>query len=205
MAENSTLAEESSKIAQKKLPARPVPEPKDTYERQHCYHYNMGSAKANLKRKASIIEADAAAAATTTQSTRKPQEYDSDSDEFGDGLLEGVLDGDEDSEDDPSDQDYSDEEADEEGGSGSDSDLDSEDEIASEDIPTDDEAKDKSILANGTNHDQNGYENEEDEPNYRIEKDANGGVRYVYGEIDPVYDSDDTDAQGPVNTVRCTS
>ncbi|UKZ83129.1 Ribosome biogenesis protein erb1 [Trichoderma virens FT-333] len=41
----------------------------------------------------------------------------------------------------------------------------------------------------------------DDEPNYRVVKDANGGVRYEYAEIDPVYDSDDSDAQGPVNTI----
>ena len=41
----------------------------------------------------------------------------------------------------------------------------------------------------------------EEKPNYRVEKDASGGIRYVYDEIDPVYDSDDTDAQVPVNTI----
>ncbi|PTB65650.1 BOP1NT-domain-containing protein [Trichoderma citrinoviride] len=44
-------------------------------------------------------------------------------------------------------------------------------------------------------------EEDQDKPNYRVVKDANGGVRYEYEEIDPVYDSDDTDAQGPVNTI----
>lgn len=39
------------------------------------------------------------------------------------------------------------------------------------------------------------------EPNYRVVKDANGGERYEYAEVDPVYDSDDSDAQGPVNTI----
>ena len=41
----------------------------------------------------------------------------------------------------------------------------------------------------------------EEKLNYRIEKDANGGIRYVYDEIDPVYDSDDTDAQVPTNAI----
>ncbi|RCI14277.1 hypothetical protein L249_5952 [Ophiocordyceps polyrhachis-furcata BCC 54312] len=40
-----------------------------------------------------------------------------------------------------------------------------------------------------------------DGPVYRITADANGGKRYEYDEIDPVYDSDDTDAQEPINTV----
>ncbi|KAG6107475.1 Ribosome biogenesis protein erb1 [Claviceps humidiphila] len=39
------------------------------------------------------------------------------------------------------------------------------------------------------------------EPDFRIVQDANGGERYEYDEIDPIYDSDDTDAQGPVNTI----
>lgn len=42
---------------------------------------------------------------------------------------------------------------------------------------------------------------DEESPNYRIEEAADGGARYVYDEIDPVYDSDDTDAQEPVNTI----
>ncbi|GAO19917.1 hypothetical protein UVI_02039140 [Ustilaginoidea virens] len=36
---------------------------------------------------------------------------------------------------------------------------------------------------------------------YRTVTDANGGERYEYAEIDPVYDSDDTDAQGQTNTI----
>ncbi|KAF4978892.1 hypothetical protein FZEAL_4778 [Fusarium zealandicum] len=44
-------------------------------------------------------------------------------------------------------------------------------------------------------------EDESDAPNYRVVKDANGGERYEYAEVDPVYDSDDSDAQGPVNTI----
>lgn len=38
-------------------------------------------------------------------------------------------------------------------------------------------------------------------PHVRIVEDANGRERYEYEEIDPTYDSDDTDAQGPVNTI----
>ncbi|KAM5354361.1 hypothetical protein ACJ41O_001010 [Fusarium nematophilum] len=44
-------------------------------------------------------------------------------------------------------------------------------------------------------------DNETDVPNYRVVKDANGGERYEYAEIDPVYDSDDSDGQGPLNTI----
>ena len=42
---------------------------------------------------------------------------------------------------------------------------------------------------------------EEDEPNYEITTDANGGIRYIYKEIDPVYDSDDSDAPVTKNTI----
>lgn len=42
---------------------------------------------------------------------------------------------------------------------------------------------------------------DEDLRNYRVETDANGNEKYVYDEIDPVYDSDDTDANEPVNTI----
>lgn len=37
-------------------------------------------------------------------------------------------------------------------------------------------------------------------PNYTVTTDANGNVRYIYREIDPVYDSDDSDAQA-TNTI----
>lgn len=43
--------------------------------------------------------------------------------------------------------------------------------------------------------------NGEEGPSYRVVTDANGGERYEYDEIDAVYDSDDTDAQGPANTI----
>ncbi|KAF4594475.1 Ribosome biogenesis protein erb1 [Ophiocordyceps camponoti-floridani] len=38
-------------------------------------------------------------------------------------------------------------------------------------------------------------------PAYRIKIDALGGQRYEYNEIDPIYESDDTDAQEPTNTI----
>ena len=37
--------------------------------------------------------------------------------------------------------------------------------------------------------------------NYKIDTDANGNPRYIYGDIEPEYDSDDSDAQGPGNTI----
>lgn len=141
----------------------------------------MPSTKSNLKRKASIVEPEAIDQAHSD-------------DEFGDGLLEGVLEGESDGEDD----DYSDEEEED------DNDLDSvegeedDDALESDDIPTDDEAPKSNQLANGAAR----LSLQDDvEPNYRIETDANGNERYVYEEIDPVYDSDDSDAQEPANTI----
>ena len=39
------------------------------------------------------------------------------------------------------------------------------------------------------------------ETNYTVTKDANGGSRYIYKEIQPVYDSDDSDAAAAANTI----
>lgn len=39
------------------------------------------------------------------------------------------------------------------------------------------------------------------EPNYTVTQDANGNPRYLYREIDPIYDSDDSDAQDATNTI----
>ncbi|MCJ1328202.1 Ribosome biogenesis protein erb1 [Thelotrema lepadinum] len=38
-------------------------------------------------------------------------------------------------------------------------------------------------------------------PNYSIITSADGGLRYIYKEIDPVYDSDDSDAPATTNTI----
>lgn len=42
---------------------------------------------------------------------------------------------------------------------------------------------------------------DEDRPNYTVTTDANGNERYIYKEIDPVYDSDDSDAPVTTNTI----
>lgn len=44
-------------------------------------------------------------------------------------------------------------------------------------------------------------EHGDDRPNYRVTTDANGNPRYVYREIDPSYDSDDSDAPQTTNTI----
>ena len=40
-----------------------------------------------------------------------------------------------------------------------------------------------------------------DDSNYRVTQDANGNPRYIYNSIDPVYDSDDSDAPATANTI----
>jgi ribosome biogenesis protein ERB1 len=44
-------------------------------------------------------------------------------------------------------------------------------------------------------------DDEDEELNYKVTVDANGNERFEYAEIDPVYDSDDTDAQEGENTI----
>ncbi|MCJ1364595.1 Ribosome biogenesis protein erb1 [Acarospora aff. strigata] len=46
-----------------------------------------------------------------------------------------------------------------------------------------------------------GDESEEVQRNYTITEDANGNPRYVYNDISPVYDSDDSDAPAATNTI----
>ena len=123
--------------------------------------------------------------------------------EFGDGLLEGILSQSEESEEDSGDEeeDSGDEEQEE---------HDEVEELDSDEIPTEDEdgeavklngnAKAQTI-ARSILGDQQILEGEEDRPNYTVVKDANGGERYVYEEINPVYDSDDSDAAITTNTI----
>lgn len=44
-------------------------------------------------------------------------------------------------------------------------------------------------------------EDDESRPNYTVTTDANGNTRYIYKEIDPVYDSDESDAPETTNTI----
>lgn len=117
------------------------------------------------------------------RSTRKRkdiQESEESEDDFNGTILDGVL------------SDTSEDEAQEDSGS---EDPDSED----FDDPDDDEL--------GAEHDDatsavgSGDEDDALKPNYKVVTSASGGERYVYDEIDPVYDSDDSDAQERPNTI----
>ncbi|EWC48961.1 ribosome biogenesis protein ERB1 [Drechslerella stenobrocha 248] len=68
------------------------------------------------------------------------------------------------------------------------------DEIDSDEIPSDDDISHKpNGVTNGDLLDQEDAPNPED--NVKVVTGADGNPRYIYPEIDPVYDSDDTDAE----------
>lgn len=80
----------------------------------------------------------------------------------------------------------------------------SEDNIYSDEVPseaesvTPDPKKDGIAISSATE----GTEDAEgSSANYKITEDANGNPRYIYTEIDPVYDSDDSDAPAAQNTI----
>jgi len=134
-------------------------------------------------------------ATENTKGKRKAAQRDVDEseDESLDGLLDGVL---SESEDEAL-----------EGSSAGEDEIDQDTETSEAESDDQDaealSSKDTPSGVNRTAGDEDGAQAEEDGdvPNYRVTTDANGGVRYEYDEIDPVYDSDDTDAQGPVNTI----
>ena len=133
-----------------------------------------------------------------------PVSSDAESDaEFGDGLLEGIL---SQSEDDSEDSGEEEESKADEG----EEDPDELSGLDSDEIPSDeeeDEADGGLAKSNGTTRvstepsTEQALEEGDDEPNYTIVEDANGGERYVYDEINPAYDSDDSDAAAATNTI----
>ena len=107
-------------------------------------------------------------------------------------------------------------------------DEDEEEDLASDEVPSEDEVTDirqqiRNLKAdsNGTggsvrsekrqsransqaelsDADIHGVEDVQDRGNYTVTQDANGNPRYIYREIDPMYDSDDSDAPQTTNTI----
>jgi ribosome biogenesis protein ERB1 len=142
--------------------------------------------------------------------------------EFEDTLLEGILSQSEDSEEDLVEE-GSEEDQDEDQDEDKDEHEDEEDEsedaqdlsgIDSDEIPSE-ENEGQSEHRNGLSREgnnstateqtqwaaTNSIVEGEDKPNYTITTDANGGMRYIYDEIDPVYYSDDSDAPVTTNTI----
>ena len=84
------------------------------------------------------------------------------------------------------------------------------DESEPEELEPDGELEDSADEGSGEFTDENEDDDSEDEgseedgsdiPNYTITADANGNPRYIYKEIDPVYDSDDSDGPETTNTI----
>lgn len=76
------------------------------------------------------------------------------------------------------------------------------DELLSGEITSDDEREVKDSVGHdgiAASSAQEGLD--EGGANHRITKDANGNLRIIYNEIDPVYDSDDSDAPAFTNTI----
>ncbi|KAL5612348.1 uncharacterized protein BROUX77_002504 [Berkeleyomyces rouxiae] len=145
------------------------------------------------------------ATATRKRKIEAAAEPESDS-EFGDAHLEGILSQSE-SEDDEDNADRPEEETDDE-------DLESDPDVSEpEDADEDNDTPNTTTteLVSRPRKDAQPFTNEFDDPNfgksedldtnYHVTTDANGGVRYEYDEIDPVYDSDDSDANEPANTI----
>lgn len=157
-----------------------------------------------LKRKASPME-------EPEKEVEQQAEDEDSADEIGDAQLEGALsaseDEDSESEPEPSAKEDESDESDVEDEDDKDGEEQHDDEaLHSDDIPSDEDESSFKIppLKEGQEPgldppdlDDGG----DDLRNYRVETDANGNERYVYDEIDPVYDSDDTDANEPVNTI----
>ncbi len=73
-------------------------------------------------------------------------------------------------------------------------------ELESDEIPSDEDEEDAEEPLTVTNGQEHSLE-KDSKANFSIETDANGNQRYVYKEIDPAYDSDDSDAPANANTI----
>lgn len=150
----------------------------------------MAPAKVDKKRKA------------VTRDVPEHSDVESDA-EFGDGLLEGILSQSEDSDADSAEDEESEDEVEDE------DDLDVLEELDSDEIPSEESdtemggSKDAPLKSNGDPAIaiRSLAEDDDNKLNYTVTTDANGGERYVYEEIDPVYDSDDSDVLEATNTI----
>ncbi|KAL8726853.1 MAG: hypothetical protein Q9181_005907 [Wetmoreana brouardii] len=116
------------------------------------------------------------------------------------GFLDGILSQSEDGESSGSESDSSSDENGELGGF-----YNAEDDLDSEEVPSDEE-EEKNIdpRVNGSTESAHKLIEEGDHevsPNHVLTEDANGNPRYLYKDIDPVYDSDDSDAPETTNTI----
>ncbi|KAL8661159.1 MAG: hypothetical protein Q9202_005874 [Teloschistes flavicans] len=87
---------------------------------------------------------------------------------------------------------------------GSEDKEDLEDYIGSEEVPSEEDegGMDKGSKVKGSAKSKiHDTESDEPPPNHIVTEDANGNPRYIYREIDPVYDTDDSDAPETANTI----
>jgi ribosome biogenesis protein ERB1 len=146
--------------------------------------------------------------------TRPAPEPSESEDELGDGLLEGILSHSEDDSDDSQDEDadtdassviegLSDEDEEEEEDSDSEQIREEMRNLNTSDVPL---RKKNGVPTHEMDLDAYGnatgeLDDDEDlKPNYTVTTDAHGNTRYIYKEIDPVYESDDSDAEA-TNTI----
>ncbi|CAN9464114.1 unnamed protein product [Alternaria alternata] len=146
--------------------------------------------------------------------TRPAPEPSESEDELGDGLLEGILSHSEDDSDDSQDEDadtdassviegLSDEGEEEEEDSDSEQIREEMRNLNTSDVPL---RKKNGVPTHEMDLDAYGnatgeLDDDEDlKPNYTVTTDAHGNTRYIYKEIDPVYESDDSDAEA-TNTI----
>ena len=122
-------------------------------------------------------------------------------DDFETALFNGIDsqgEDDVDEDDDSGSSDLLENDSDTEEEEGSDGDLVS-DEVPSEgEDETDGEEKGSRAASSGS---QDKYVDGEPAANYTVAEDANGNTRYIYKDIDPVQDSDDSDAPATQNTI----
>ncbi|CAN9160973.1 unnamed protein product [Alternaria sp. RS040] len=146
--------------------------------------------------------------------TRPAPEPSESEDELGDGLLEGILSHSEDDSDGSQDEDadtdassviegLSDEDEEDEEDSDSEQIREEMRNLNTSDVPL---RKKNGVPTHEMDLDAHGNatgELDDDEhlkPNYTVTTDAHGNIRYIYKEIDPVYESDDSDAEA-TNTI----
>ncbi|KKK16726.1 hypothetical protein ARAM_004185 [Aspergillus rambellii] len=147
----------------------------------------MSSLKASKKRKAVTRDVEEEAGVFS-------------GDELNAGDLDGALSGN--AHDLSSDEDASDSEVELVDEFSDDEDED-EEELDSDEIPSDDDvlAKKSGVSAIDVKGLSDDDDSEEEQLNYRIEKDANGNERYLYDEINPDDNSDYSDADEKMNTI----
>lgn len=147
--------------------------------------------------------------------TRESPVKDVSDDELGDGLLEGILSHDEDDSE-ADTEDSADESIDSDDIDGLSEEEEEEDaeEVDSDEVPSDGEEdireqlrklrttdSERTVKLPSNADAEDGLDEQDDERNYTVTTDANGNPRYIYKEIDPVYDSDESDAPETTNTI----